>query len=164
MLNYIALYIISWAILGPLRDPGASFARSAGRRQRRAARSSFGPTGHELHAGVLIALLAVPLIWWVLYRTTIGFEIRTVGANPDAARYAGMRPRASDHVTMAVGGLLAGLAGTIEILGVERFIPATYSTNIGFEAITVALLGRANPFGILFGGAALGALRAGRRR
>ena len=160
MLNYIALYIVSWAILGPLRDQGASFARSP---DVGAAGLPIiaGAAGHELHAGVLMALLAVPLVWWVLSRTTIGFELRTVGANPDAAKYAGMRPRAIVTLTLATGGLLAGLAGTIEILGVERFIPATYSTNVGWEAITVALLGRANPFGILFGALLIGALHAG---
>jgi simple sugar transport system permease protein len=160
MLNYIARYIVSWAILGPLRDQGASFARSPD-----VGASGFpiiaGPTGHQLHAGVLIGLLAVPLIWWVLARTTAGFELRTVGASPDAARYAGMRPRLVIVATLTMGGLLAGLAGAIEILGVQRYIPATYSTNVGFEAITVALLGRANPFGIFFAALLIGALHAG---
>jgi ABC-type uncharacterized transport system permease subunit len=160
MLNYVAAFIVSWAILGPLRDQGASFARSPD-----VGSAGFpiiaGPLGHQLHAGVLIGLLAVPLIWWVLARTTAGFELRTVGVSPDAARYAGMRPRLVIVATLTVGGLLAGLAGAVEILGVARYIPATYSTNIGFEAITVALLGRANPFGILFGAILIGALHAG---
>jgi simple sugar transport system permease protein len=160
MLNYIAALILSWAILGPLRDQGASFARSP---DVGAAGLPIiaGSAGHPLHAGVLIALLAVPIIWWVLARTTAGFELRTVGSSPDAARYAGMRPRLVIAATLTVGGMLAGLAGAIEILGVARYIPATYSTLVGFEAITVALLGRANPFGILFGGLLIGALHAG---
>jgi ABC-type uncharacterized transport system permease subunit len=160
MLNYIALMIISWAILGPVRDLGASFARSPDVGNA-ALPILFGPTGHELHAGVLLALLAIPISWWILFRTTIGFEVRTVGANPDAARYAGMRPKLLVTGTMTVGGMLAGLGGAIEILGVERYIPATYSTNVGFEAITVALLGRANPIGIFFSGLLIGAFRAG---
>ncbi len=93
--------------------------------------------------------------------STIGFEIRTVGANPDAARYAGMRPRMLVILTMTVGGLLAGLAGAIEILGVQGYLPAAYATTVGFDAITVALLGRSNPIAILFAGLLLGALRAG---
>jgi general nucleoside transport system permease protein len=159
MLNYVALLIISWAILGPLRDLGASFARSPD--VGNAGLPAFGPAGHELHVGVLLALGAVPIIWWILFRSTIGFEVRTVGVNPDAARYAGMRPRLVTTATMTVGGLLAGLGGAVEILGVERYIPATYATNIGFEAITVALLGRAHPLGILFSGLLIGAFRAG---
>lgn len=160
MLNYVALLIVSWAILGPLRDSSASFARSPDVGNA-ALPILAGPIGHQLHAGVLLALIAVPILWWVLFRSTIGFELRTVGANPDAARYAGMRPRLLMTAALTAGGLLAGFGGAIEILGVERYIPATYSTNVGFEAITVALLGRAHPVGILFAALLLGALRAG---
>ncbi|MEO6207117.1 MAG: ABC transporter permease [Candidatus Limnocylindrales bacterium] len=160
MLNYVAIQIIAWAITGPLKAPGASFARSADV-ENASLPILLGGSGHVLHAGVVLAVLAVPLVWWVLARSTIGFEVRTVGANPDAARYAGMRPRALMIGTMAVGGSLAGLAGTIQILGVAGYMPAAYATNIGFDAITVALIGRAHPFGILFAALLLGALRAG---
>ena len=160
MLNYVAIQVIAWAVTGPLLAPGASFARSADVGNA-ALPVLLGPTGHHLHAGVLIALAAIPIAWWILNRSTIGFEVRTVGANPDAARYAGMRPRLLTVGTLAVGGGLAGLAGTIEILGVAGYMPAAYATNIGFDAITVALIGRANPFGVLFGALLLGALRAG---
>jgi simple sugar transport system permease protein len=159
MLNYIAIQLIAWAITGPLRAPGASFARSPDVGNARL--PSFGPDGHLLHAGVILAFLAVPLVWWVLNRSTVGFEIRTTGANPDAARYAGMRPRLLTIGTMAVGGALAGLAGGAQILGVAGYMPAAYATNIGFDAITVALIGRANPIGILFAALLLGGLRAG---
>jgi simple sugar transport system permease protein len=160
MLNYIAIQIIAWAITGPLLAPGASFARSPDVGNA-ALPLLLGDRGHVLHFGVVIALAVVPLIWWVLTRSTVGFEVRTVGANPDAARYAGMRPRLLMIGTMSVGGALAGMAGTIEILGVAGYMPAAYATNIGFDAITVALIGRANPFGILFGALLLGVLRAG---
>lgn len=160
MLNFIALQIVAWAVSGPLRARGASFARTPDV-ENAGIPILLGSPGHELHAGVLIALAAVPIIWWILYRSTIGFEIRTVGANPDAARYAGMRPRMLVILTMTVGGLLAGLAGAIEILGVQGYLPAAYATTVGFDAITVALLGRANPIAILFAGLLLGGLRAG---
>ncbi len=160
MLNYVALQIISWAVSGPLRAAGATFARTS---DVGAATLPIlaGSSGHLLHSGVIIAFAAVPVVWWVLYRSTVGFEIHTVGANPDAARYAGMRPRRLIVLTMSASGLLAGLAGGIEILGVQHYLPAAYATTVGFDAITVALLGRANPWGILFGGLLLGALRAG---
>ncbi len=160
MLNFVALQIISWAVSGPLRAAGATFARTP---DVGAATLPIlgGSSGHLLHSGVIIAFVAVPIVWWVLYRSTIGFEIRTVGANPDAARYAGMRPRMLIVLTMSASGLLAGLAGGIEIVGVQHYLPAAYATTVGFDAITVALLGRANPWGILFSGLLLGALRAG---
>ena len=107
MLNYVALAIVSWAVTGPLRSATASFARtdSVG---HAALPILGGSSGHLLHSGVLIAFLAVPIVWWILYRTTIGFEVRTVGANPDAARYAGMRPRLLITGTMAAGGPAGG--------------------------------------------------------
>jgi simple sugar transport system permease protein len=160
MLNYVALQIVSWAVSGPLRAGGATFARTNDVGNATLPVLA-GTTGHLLHSGVLIALAAVPIAWWMLARTTLMFEVRTVGANPDAARYAGMRPRFIIVGAMTVSGMLAGLAGGIEILGVQHYLPAAYATTVGFDAITVALLGRANPWGIMFGGLLLGALRAG---
>jgi simple sugar transport system permease protein len=161
MLNYIAGFIVSWAVLGPLREAGASFARSPDVGNARLPVIVNQGTGHEGHLGILFPIIAVAVIWWLLNRTTLGFEIRTVGANPDAARYAGMSPRGLTVLSLTVGGLLAGLAGATEILGVTGYMAAAYSTNIGFEAITVALLGRANPIGIVFASLLLGAMRAG---
>jgi general nucleoside transport system permease protein len=160
MLNFVAIQVVSWAVSEPLRARGASFARTTDVGEA-AIPVLAGVTGHLLHGGVILALLAVPIAWWMLKRTTLLFEVRTVGANPDAARYAGMRPRFIIVGAMTVGGMLAGLAGAVEILGVQRYLPAAYATTVGFDAITVALLGRANPIGILFGGLLLGALRAG---
>lgn len=157
MLNYIAIFIIAYLITGPLRDPTASFARtiSVGNASLPVL---FGRNGH---LGILIAALAVPAVWWLLYRSTLGFEIRAVGANPDAARYAGMHPRFLLILTMSLSGLLAGLAGGIQILGLTRYMPMGYSTSIGFDAIAVALLGRAHPVGILLAALLFGAMRAG---
>ena len=161
MLNYVAIQIVGYVIAGPLRVAGASFARSPDVLNAALPAIINAGTGHPAHFGILIPVIVVPIIWWLLYRSTIGFEIRTVGANPDAARYAGMKPRRLVVLAMTMGGLLAGLGGAIEILGRERYMAAAYSTNIGFDAITVALLGRAHPIGIVFGGLLLGAMRAG---
>jgi len=161
MLNYVAIYVVAYLITGPLRQAGASFAVSPDVGAARLPAILNVGTGHAGHVGILIPLLVVPAMSWLLYRSTIGFEIRTVGANPDAALYAGMRPRRIVVLALTLGGLLAGLAGALEILGVSGNMPAAYSTNIGFDAITVALLGRANPVGIVFGGLLLGAMRAG---
>jgi ABC-type uncharacterized transport system permease subunit len=157
MLNYIALQLVAYVITGPLRAQGATFARSPN-----VGNASLPVLiGNNGHLGVIFAFVAVPVAWWLLYRSTIGFEVRTVGAGPDAARYAGMRPRLLIVVTMAFCGLLAGLGGAGEILGLTGFMPAGYSTNVGFDGITVALLGRAHPVGILLAGLLLGAMRAG---
>jgi simple sugar transport system permease protein len=160
MLNYIAIQIVAYLIQGPLRAPGSSFARSADVGNA-AIPVIITSGGHQAHLGVIFPFIAAGIIWWLLYRTTIGFEIRTVGANPDAARYAGMRPRYLMMLAMSVAGLLGGLAGAGEILGVSGYMPAAYSTNVGFDAITVALLGRVHPLGIVFAGLLLGAMRAG---
>ncbi len=157
MLNYVAIQIVAYVVSGPLRGTGVTFTRTD------TITSATLPiiAGRDGHIGILFAAIAVPIIAWLLFRSTLGFEIRTVGANPDAARYAGMHPRRLITMTMALGGLLAGLAGATEILGQTRHMPAAYATSVGFDAIAVALLGRAHPVGILFAGLLFGAMRAG---
>ena len=157
MLNSIAAALIGFLILGPLLAPGFSFGRTGD------LGNSALPIilGDNIHLGVLLAVAAVPAVWWLLYRSTLGFEIRSVGANPSAARYAGMRPRFLIMLTMSLSGLLFGIAGSTEILGVSHFIIPSYGTSIGFDAIAVALLGRSHPFGIAASALLFGALRAG---
>ena len=157
MLNFIAGALIGYLITGPLEAPGFSFSRTA------PLGNSELPTffGTSFHLGVLIAFALVPVVWWLLWRSTLGFEIRTVGANPDAARYAGMRPAFLTILTMSLCGLLAGLAGAGQILGISHFMTASYGTSIGFDAISVALLGRAHPVGIMLAALLFGAMRAG---
>jgi simple sugar transport system permease protein len=157
MLNYVAIFLVSYVISGPLRGTNVTFARTDDITAA-ALPILIGRTGH---VGLIFAALAVPLAAWLLYRSTTGFEIRTVGSNPDAARYAGMHPRWLIILTMSLCGMLAGLAGAGQILGDVGYMPASYSTTVGFDAIAVALLGRANPFGILFAGLLFGAMQAG---
>lgn len=157
MLNFIASIFIIYLITGPLEAPGFSFSRT-GPIGNAALPTFFGTA---IHLGVFIAFALVPVIWWLLWRSTLGFEIRTVGANPDAARYAGMRPAFLTILTMSLCGLLAGLAGAGQILGISGFMTASYGTSIGFDAITVALIGRAHPVGIMLAALLFGAMRAG---
>jgi general nucleoside transport system permease protein len=157
MLNFIAGALIGYLITGPLEAPGFSFSRTGP--IGNAAYPTFFDTG--IHLGVFIAFGLVPVVWWLLWRSTLGFEIRTVGANPDAARYAGMHPAFLTILTMSLCGLLAGLAGTGQILGISGFMTASYGTSIGFDAISVALLGRAHPVGIMLAALLFGAMRAG---
>ena len=157
MLNYIAVFAIAWLVSEPLRASGFTFPRT-GELGNAELPILFGRNGH---IGILLAAIAVPLAWWLLWRTTLGFEIRTVGANPNAARYAGMRPARLIALTMALSGLLAGLAGAGQILGITGFMSASYSTTVGFDSIAVALLGRAHPVGILLAALLFGGMRAG---
>lgn len=157
MLNYVALAVVSWAVSGPMRGANVTFARTDD------ILSASLPIllGRDGHLGIVLAAVAVPIAAWLLYRSTVGFEIRTTGANPDAARYAGMRPKNLIVFTMSLCGLFAGLAGATEILGEVGYMTASYSTGVGFDAIAVALLGRAHPVGILFAGLLFGAMQAG---
>ena len=118
----------------------------------------------RLHAGLFVMLAAVVLIYWLLFRTTLGFEFRSAGANPDAARYAGMRSGFLIVAVMAIAGALAGLAGANQVLGVLGRASPNFSAGIGFDAIAVALLGRGHPIGVLLAGLLFGALEAGGRQ
>jgi simple sugar transport system permease protein len=118
----------------------------------------------QAHWGIVLALLAAVGVWWLLKHTTIGFRMRAVGANPHAARYAGMSVGNTYILSMALAGALAGMAGTAQLLGV----PPSYSLSspfgaaaIGFEAIALALLGRASPAGVVAASFLFAVMRTG---
>jgi simple sugar transport system permease protein len=115
----------------------------------------------RVHAGLLLALAAAAFTWWLLKYSRLGFRLRAVGANPFAARTAGMNVERSYTTVMLISGALAGLAGVSQILGTNNQITGDIDAGIGFDAITVALLGRANPVGIVFAGLLFGGLHAG---
>ncbi len=159
MLNYVLLFVMAWAVIGPLTLPGAPQPITVDVSTRNGALPIL--FGRDGHLGLLIALAAVPLMWFLLFRTTIGFEIRAAGANPDAARYGGMKTRRLVVLTMTLAGFMSGLAGATTLLGVVHEMTPGYDTTIGFDAITVALLGRSNPIGVGLASLLLGAMRAG---
>ena len=107
------------------------------------------------------ALLAVCVFWWLIERSTLGFQLRAVGANPDAARTAGISVGRVTAVTMAISGAFMGLAGANEALGTIGYVSRDVAGSIGFDAITVALLGRNKPLGTLGAGLLFGAFKAG---
>ena len=157
MLNYVAIGILAALVSGPLKVPGSpspvTFA---------VGNASYPvvlpPNGH---LGIVLAVLAVALTGFVLYRTTLGFEVRAVGANPDAAANAGMRPRWIIVLSMTVAGALAGLAGTDVVLGVTHQMTSSFGTTVGFDSIAVALLARSEPIGVIPAALLFGAMRAG---
>jgi simple sugar transport system permease protein len=123
----------------------------------------FNDEHDRLHIGIFFAVAAAVFVWWLLFKTTLGFEMRTVGANPDAAKYAGVNITRNIVVTMALSGALAGIAGTTEVLGVSicRCLPLFFSSGYGFDSIAISLLAKNNPFAILGASFLFGAMRNG---
>lgn len=150
MLNYIAIRLSDWLIKSKdpiiLLDPTSSVPRTPFIFE-----SAWYPRlpGTTLHAGIIVAILVVVFVWWLLQKTTIGFELRTVGANPNAAKYAGMSVGRNMVLAMAIAGGLAGLAGISEVMGTQHNLPPGFFAGIGFDGIAVALLARTNPFAVL---------------
>ncbi|MDQ6773025.1 MAG: ABC transporter permease [Candidatus Dormibacteraeota bacterium] len=159
MLNYIAYSLANFLINGgPMRDPAASAPQT--RYIAATAQLPIVP-GSRLHLGLLLALVAVPVVWYLIDRTTIGFRVRGVGLNAPAARTAGISVGWTILLTMAISGSLAGLAGATEISGVSHFMPAGFSIGYGFDAIAVALLARSKPWAVLPAAFLFGAMRNG---
>ncbi len=158
MLNYIAMGFTDYLANGPLKDrsPGNIIARTP-----EILPSAKLPTWGWLPFGFILAVLAAVFAWWVLQRTTLGFEIRTVGQNPHAARYAGMKVARTVILTMVISAAFAGIGGAVETQGVVGRYEPGFNANLGFDGITVALLGKTNPFGVIPAAMLLGAMRAG---
>jgi simple sugar transport system permease protein len=115
----------------------------------------------RVHAGMILALAAAYFVYWLLFKSTIGYEFRSVGFNPDASRYGGMKVTSIFFWAMAVAGAMGGLAGVDAISGVLYRGTDGFSAGVGFEGISVALLGRSHPAGVVLAGLLFGALRAG---
>ncbi len=173
MLNYIAIAFAGWTVYaggsqgqrpGPLWDPNAGPISQTPPVYESARLPELIPPPLRIHAGVLIMLFTVVLMWWLIQKTTIGFELRTVGQNFKAAKYSGMRVNWNIVLAMLLAGGLAGLAGAIETLGVNHKFAPEFGGGVGFDGITVALLGQTNPFGVMIAGFLFGALDAGAAR
>jgi general nucleoside transport system permease protein len=160
MMNYIGINLSDLFVKKIIRDPSATVDRTPYIMETARLPQLLGPN-YRLHAGSIIALAAVALLFWLLYKTRIGFEIRTVGTNPGAARYSGMRVGRTIVLVMAIAGGLAGLAGAGEVLGLKYSLSATFSRGYGYDAIAVAFLARSNPLGVLPAAFLWGGLRNG---
>lgn len=161
MFNYIALYFLRYLLntpafqrpgesnpISPILDPTAVYPQIFG-------------TQYRLHLGFLLAIAATVLVWWLLNRSTVGFEFRAVGANPKAAQTAGINVSRSTILVMALAGGLAGMSGVAQVAGTEKVLTDGVAATYGFDAITVALLGRSTPWGTFAAGLLFGAFRAG---
>ncbi|NKX50309.1 ABC transporter permease, partial [Arthrobacter deserti] len=161
MLNYIAIYLVGYLLTTPgFQRPGSSNPISPQLDETALYPRLFGDA-FRLHWGFVVAVLATVFAWWLLIRSTIGFELRAVGANPTAARTAGISVTKGYVVVMVIAGALAGLAGVAQVAGTERVLTSGVAASFGFVAITVALLGRSTPWGTFAAGLLFGAFRAG---
>ncbi len=163
MLNHIAVYLLAWmlATQGILQAPGSNNPKTAPMAESAVLPGILGPQ-YKLHVGFILALLAVAFTWWLLERSSLGFRFRAVGENPAAARVAGISVGKMYFLVMMVAGGLVGIAGVSQMLGtVTSGFGGDIDAGIGFDAITVALLGRSTPLGILAAGILFGAFKAG---
>jgi general nucleoside transport system permease protein len=158
MLNFLALSLVSWAVTGPLREPGQDIPRT-GLIPAAARLPALGNGG--LHAGLLLGLVAVVVVGFLLFYTVTGFRVRAVGLNPEAAAAAGMPVRRTLMVAFLWSGALAGLAGAVQLAGVTDRVYGGSSPGTGYTAIAVALVGRLHPVGVLLAAFFFGALMAG---
>lgn len=163
MMNYIAFRLSEWLLNGPMMRPGTANPVSP-TIQPSAELPRFFADPIRFHAGFFIALAVAALVYWFLFRTTWGFEIRTVGANPNAAKYAGMSITKNFIIAMCLSGALAGLAGANEVLGVNHNLAVAFSSGYGFDSIALALLGNSHPGGVVLAALLFGTLRSGGTR
>ncbi len=159
MMNYLALYFSHYLVMGVLQEPGPIPQTPP---VQAAARLWRILPGTRLHFGLILALGAVWLIYYLLFKTTLGYEIRAVGINPHAARYGGINVSKDIVIAMSISGALAGAAGAVQALGVQfRFLDLFGFVGYGFDGIAVALLGRNHPFGVLIAATLFGTLARG---
>jgi general nucleoside transport system permease protein len=164
MMNYIALNLTSYLMNGPMKDPDPQNVIA---RTPLIASSAQIPRlfeGYRIHWGFILALVVAFLIWILIWKTTLGFEIRTVGSNPDAAKYAGINVKRTIVLSMALSGFLAGMAGTIEVTALNYRHELGFSQGYGFDAIAIALLGKTHPAGVVIAAILFGAMRNGATR
>ncbi|HET7735269.1 MAG TPA: ABC transporter permease [Nocardioidaceae bacterium] len=163
MLNYVGFYLVFYALSEQslLQAPDSVNPKSLPMQESATMPKILGDR-FTLHLGFVLALVCVVVVWWLINRSSFGFRVRAAGENPDAARVAGIDVGRTYTIVMLIAGALVGLAGANQVLGtVTSGVTVDLDAGIGFEAITVALLGRSRPIGILFAGLLFGAFKAG---
>jgi ABC-type uncharacterized transport system permease subunit len=160
MMNYIAFRLSDWLLTGPMKRPGSPNPVSPTISDSAKFYRFFGDP-IRFHLGFFIALLVALLVYWFLFKTKWGFDLRAVGSNPRAARYAGMAVPLTIMLAMSLSGGLAGMAGANEVLGVNHNLAMAFSSGYGFDSIALALLGKSHPAGVVLASVLFGALRNG---
>ncbi len=163
MMNYVAFRMSDWLLSGPMKRPN-SFNPISPTIEPSAMLPKFFDDPIRLHLGFFIALGMAAVVYWFLFKTTWGFDLRTVGANPFAGRYAGMKVPSSVIMAMSLSGALCGLAGANEVLGLNHNLAMAFSSGYGFDSIALALLGNNSPLGVVLASLLFGTLRTGATR
>ena len=159
LMNYVAINLVSYAVSGPLMAPGAPYPYS-----EEISDSLHLPIFMEhtdAHIGALVAVVIAVGVFLVLRYTTYGYALGTVGSNPHAARYAGISVRRQIMIAMLVGGSLAGLAGTFEVLGLKHRLFHLFSDGYGYDGIVIAFLASGHPLGAVVSSTFLAGLESG---
>ncbi len=158
MLNYIILYLMTFLLNGVWQEPGSYYYNTI-----KFPESTWLPLlfGTRLHLGFVIALIASVVVYFIMWKLKLGFEIRATGDNPVASLYKGININRISLVVMLISGALAGLAGGIEILGIHHKLIYGFSSAFGFTGILIALLGRMHPIGVILASIFFGALHNG---
>ena len=147
MLNYVILYIISYLLSGPWREPDQFYLQTAWFPDH--CRFPAVVPLSRLHLGFIISLVLAAVVYLLLWKTPFGFEIRSIGINPRASRYKGIRIKKTLVLVMVISGAIAGLGGGSEIAGLHQQLRLDISTGYGYTAIIIALLGRLHPVGVI---------------
>ncbi len=159
MLNWIAFRLTDWLLNGPMKAVG--YRPVTPTINSTAELPRFFPPPLRFNLGFFLALAVAALVWWFLFKTTLGFEIRSVGANPSASKYAGMSITRNFVLVMTLSGALAGLAGAAQVLGTDHWIGQGFSAGYGYDSIALALLGNSHPLGVVIAAILFGILRSG---
>lgn len=160
MLNFVAVYLVSWAVRGPLQESTRVYPQTP--ELANTMRLPILIAGHRLHLGFVLALALAGALWWFLMHTAAGFRVRAVGASASTARSAGgIRASRTTAFVFIASGALAGLGGASEVTGVTFSLYEGISPGYGYSAIAVALLARLHPLAIIGTALLFGALEAG---
>lgn len=159
MFNYVALYLISFLVDKPLRESSGFYPQTD-----LIGKNAFLPyvvQNTRLHIGFIIAVVAAIFVYVILWKTPFGYRLRAVGYNPDGAEYSGINIKKNIIISLVISGALAGIAGFTEINGIHHRLLDNFSKNVGFDGIAAALLGSANPLGVIISSILLGMLQTG---
>lgn len=158
MLNFIAIFFVDWMVRGPIKDPNPSTVQTLPLLET----AHLARLTGRLHLGFFVAILVAVLAYYFLFKTTWGFSLRTTGQNPNAAEYAGIRPKWQYIIAMMLGGGMGGLAGILEVQGVvSRVLSEGFDADYGFDGIAVSLLALNNPIAVIPAAFIFAALRIG---